>query len=380
MSAPTPLPGARALFTLDPAVDHLNHGSFGSPPLVVQQAQRALREEMEADPVRFMTRGLHERVAGARTELAGFVGADPDTTALVGNTTAGVSVVLHTLGLRPGDEVLTTDHGYGAVDLAIAGHGGRVAKVPVDLDAGDDDVVTALLAALTPATRLVVLDLITSPTARLFPVAKAAVALRDAGVPLLVDGAHGPGAVELDVAGIGADFFVGNVHKWAYAPRGTALLSVASSWVPRIRALLVSWAQPQGFPLAVEFVGTADYTGWLAAPTGPRFLTDLGADRVRTHNDQLAAYGQGAIADALGVAEPPQPGGALPMRILPLPAGLPIGGYQLRDLIADRLGTVVAVNPWRDRLWLRVCAQVYNSADQYDRLAAALPALLAELR
>jgi isopenicillin-N epimerase len=143
---------------------------------------------------------------------------------------------------------------------------------------------------------------------------------------------------------------------------------------------VVSWSQPEGYPRAVEFQGTLDYTGWLAAPTGLEVLVALGADRVRAHNDQLAGYGQRVVAQALGVTELPQPGAALPMRIIPLPAELSIDRQDLQALIADRLAAEVAVTRWRDRTWLRLCAQVYNTAGQYDRLAERLPALLATLR
>lgn len=377
--APAPLPGARLLFSLEAGTDHLNHGSFGAPPLAVQRAQQRLREEMEANPVRFIARGLHERLAHARTHMATFIGADPATTALVANTTAGVSLVLHSLRLEPGDEVITTEHGYGAVHLAVDGHGARPVVVPAEFGADADAIVAAILAARTPRTRLAILDLITSPTARLFPVAEVARALREAGLPLLVDGAHAPGAVPLDVSAIGADFFVGNMHKWAYAPRGTALLTVGAEWVPRMRPLVVSWAQEEGYPADVEFQGSLDYTGWLAGPTGLFVLRTLGVERVREHNDALAAYGQHVIGQALGVAELPQPSGPLPMRLLPLPASLTIDPHDLRDAIADKLRAEVAISRWRDRLWLRLCAQVYNSTDQYDRLAERLPALLASL-
>ncbi len=380
VTAPAPLPGAKLLFTLDATVDYLNHGSFGVPPIAVQRAQQRLREEMEGNPARFLTRGLHERLAHARTHLAGFIGAEPEHSALVANTTTGVSLVLHTLDLQPGDEVITTEHGYGAVALAIAGYGARPVIAPVALDADDDAVVEAVLAARTPRTRLAVIDLITSPTARIMPAGRVATALREVGVPVLVDGAHAPGAVPLDVSALGADFFVGNLHKWAYAPRGTALLVVAAEWVPRMRPLVVSWAQEIGFPGNVEFLGSLDYTGWLAGSTGLYVLRSLGVERVREYNDALAGYAQRVLAAALATEQQlPDPGGALPMRIVPLPERLTIGAHTLRDLISDRLRTEVAVSFFRNRLWLRICAQVYNTADQYDRLAERLPALLAEV-
>jgi isopenicillin-N epimerase len=439
---PDPIPGARLLFSLDPAVSHLNHGSFGAVPVAVQRAQQRLRDEVEANPVRFYAGGsLYDRIAAARRHLAGFVGLDPDGCALVANATTGAAIVLGSVRLEPGDEIVTTDHRYGAVSLAVARtchETGAVAReAPVALAATDDDVVTAVRTAVTGRTRLVVLDLVTSPTARVFPVAAVHAALRGTGVPLFVDAAHGPGLVTDPAPG---DFWVGNLHKWAYAPRGTALLHVAEPWRHKIRAPVVSWREPEGFPGALEFAGVTDLTPWLAAPVGTYVLRTLGVEMVRRHNAELAAYGQATVGAALGLAasDLPRPGGAvqpgpldrgpggadrpgpldrglrsaapagspggadrpgpldrglrsaapagspggdlaLPMRVVPLPPGVaatPDDAAALRRRIADNLQTEVAVNSWRGRGLLRLSAQVYNRAEEYERLAERLPGFL----
>ncbi len=383
---PEPLPGARLLFSLDPAVAYLNHGTVGVTPIPVQRAQQRLRDEMEANPQRFMTRGLRDRVTHARRYLAGFIGADPDGTALVANATTGINVVLGSLELSAGDEVLTTDHGYGAVDIALAAHGLRRRVVPVPLTGGDDEIVAAMSSAAAGGRPgLAIVDLVTSGTARRLPVERIATVLRERGIPLLVDAAHAPGMVPLAVDEIGADFLVGNVHKWAFAPRGTGLLAVAPQWRSRIRPLVVSWWQDEGYPVNVEWGGTIDYTGWLAAPTGVFTLRTLGLDRVREHNAALVRYGQATVGAALGlpVDRLPDPGGPLAMRVLPLPAGLPAttdAAVRLRERISDELRAEVAVGAWRDGLLLRLSAQVYNRAEDFDRLAAGLPALLAAER
>ncbi|WDZ87451.1 aminotransferase class V-fold PLP-dependent enzyme [Micromonospora cathayae] len=386
---PDPIPGARLAFTLDPAVSHLNHGAFGAVPLPVQRAQQRLRDEMEANPHRFFDRGLVDRIAHARRHLAGFLGADPDGSALVGNTTTGVAVVLQSLGLRPEDEVLTTEHCYGAVALSIhrecrrSGASSRV--LPMPISATDEEIVEIVRAGLRPGrTRLLVVDQLTSATARLLPVAAIVGVAREQGVPVLVDAAHVPGMLPVTVAGIGADFWVGNLHKWGYAPRGTALLAVRQPWRERIDPLTVSWEQEGGFPARVEWQATLDYTAWLAAPVGLYTLRCLGVDRVRAHNAALAAYGQRVVGDALGVAPAhlPDPGGpAVAMRLVPLPPGTATtvdGARALRDRIADRLAAEVAVMAWGGRGWLRLCGQVYNSAEEYERLAVRLPPLLAQ--
>lgn len=386
---PEPIPGARLLFSLDPAVSHLNHGSFGAVPIGVQRAQQRLRDEMEANPLRFFTQGLVDRIAHTRRHLAGFLGADPDGSALVGNTTTGVAVVLQSVGLQAGDEVLSTDHGYGAVSLAIqreCRRTGAVSRVlPIPLAATDEQIVQSIRAGLRPGrTRLLVVDQLTSATAKLFPTAAIVGVAHEHGVPVLVDAAHAPGMLATPVASIGADFWVGNLHKWAYAPRGTALLAVAPQWRDRIEPLVVSWEQESGFPARVEWQATLDYTPWLAAPAGMFTMRALGVDRVRAHNAALAAYGQRVVGDALGVgpADLPYPGGpGVALRLIPLPPGTGTtidAARALQTRIGERLAAEVAVMSWNGRGWLRLTGQVYNVADEYERLAARLPALLAQ--
>ncbi|MET8230540.1 aminotransferase class V-fold PLP-dependent enzyme [Micromonospora sp. NPDC005298] len=386
---PEPIPGARLLFSLDPAVSHLNHGAFGAVPIPVQRAQRRLRDEMEANPLRFFTQGLADRIAHTRRHLAGFLGADPEGSALVGNTTTGVAVVLQSVGLQPGDEVLTTDHGYGAVSLAIqreCRRTGAVSRVlPIPLADSDEQIVQAIRAGLRPGrTRLLVIDQLTSVTARLFPTAAIVAVAHEQGVPVLVDAAHAPGMIATTVSSIGADFWAGNLHKWGFAPRGTALLSVAPQWRDRIEPLVVSWEQDAGYPARVEWQATLDYTSWLAAPAGLFTLRSLGVDRVRAHNAALAAYGQRVVGDALGVppTQLPDPGGpGVSLRLIPLPAGIATtidAARALQTRIGERLAAEVAVIGWNGRGWLRLAGQVYNTADEYERLAVRLPALLAQ--
>nr|WP_249714535.1 aminotransferase class V-fold PLP-dependent enzyme [Micromonospora sp. NBRC 107566] len=383
---PAAIPGGRLLFSLDPAVAHLNHGSFGSVPISVQRAQQRLRDEAESNPLRFHTVGLVDRIAHTRRHLASFVGADPALTALVENATVGTNLVLGSLRLGAGDEILTTDRGYGAVRLAVdvtcrrTGATSRTVNIP--LDAADDAIVAALAAALRPGrTKLLIVDQITSSTARLLPVTRIAAAARAQGVPILVDGAHVPGMLPVDVTAIGADFWVGNFHKWAFAPRGTALLTVAPAWRERMEPLVVSWEQESGFPTNVEWRATADYTSWLAAPAGLFTLRTLGVDAVRAHNTALAAYGQRVIGEALNLppAELPDPGGPVAMRLIPLPAGIATtqdAAAALRQRIGEQLAAEVNIAAWNGRGYLRVCAQVYNRPEEYERLARSLPTLL----
>jgi isopenicillin-N epimerase len=386
---PQPIPGARLLFTLDPAIAYLNHGSFGAVPLPVQRTQQRLRDEMESNPHRFFTASLPDRLAHARRHLSTFLGADPDSTAFVANATTGISLVLNSLALRAGDEILTTDHGYGAVEMAVdrvCARTGAIHKiVPIGLQAGDAEVVAEVSRAFTSSTRLLIVDQITSATARIMPVTAIGAAARRSGVPLLVDAAHAPGMLATPIAEIGADYWVGNLHKWLFSPRPAALLAVAAHRRAHLEPPVMSWHIDDGFPTNLEMRGTQDVTAWLAAPAGLYVMRTFGVDRVRAHNTALAAYGQRVVGAALGLlssADLPRAGagssGAM-MRILPLPAGVATdeqSAVRLRSRIAEELRIEVAVTSWRQRGFLRLSAQVYNHPDEYDRLAVGLPGVL----
>ena len=368
-------------------MSYLNHGSLGVVPIGVQRAQQRLRDEIEGNPAKFHTQGLLDRIVHTRRHLATFLGADPDGSALIPNTTTAVSLVLQSVRLEPADEVLLTDHGYGAVALAARRRcrrdGATARTVALPLGAADGEIVSRIRAALRPSkTKLLIVDQITSATAAAFPVREIVAAARRHDIPVLVDAAHVPGMLPVDVGELGADFWVGNLHKWAFAPRGTALLAVAPAWRRRIEPLVVSWEQEQGFPLSVEFQGTLDYTPWLAAPTGLFTLRTLGWDTVRAHNAALAAYGQRVVGAALGLgpAELPRSGEPeLAMRLVPLRSGLATTtpeAVELRQHISEKLAVETQVTAWGGRGFLRLSAQVYNRADEYDRLAERLPGLL----
>jgi isopenicillin-N epimerase len=316
------------------------------------------------------------------------VGADPDGTALVANASTGINAVLHSFSLRPGDEVLVTDHGHGPARQALARTcgqaGATLVTVQVPLTADDDTLVERVRARVTRRTRLAVFDQVTSHTARRFPLSRLIGPLRADGVAVLVDGAHAPGMLDLDVEALGADFWVGNLHKWAGAPRGTALLAVHPRWRSSMRSFVVSWSEGAGFPASFEYTGTTDPTAWLAAPVGLHTLGTFGWRALRERNGALAAWGQRVVAGALGAdlsGIPADP--AVSMRIVPLPAGVATTAEDARLLqarIATEAACEVAVAAWNDRGLLRVSGQAYNRTTDYVRLAEALPGLLATVR
>jgi isopenicillin-N epimerase len=377
-------PEVRDLWPLEPTVAHLNHGSYGAVPTPVLEEQQSWRDRMEANPTRFFNRELDDALAEARAAVAAFLGAPDGSMAFVPNATTGVNTVLASLRLEADDEVVLTDHSYGAVQLAAdrwtAAAGAQLVLAPVDLDADDDSVRDSVLAKVGPRTRLVVLEQVTSPTARRLPLVALVPALRERDVPVLIDAAHAPGMLDVDVEGIGADFWVGNLHKWCCAPRGTALLYAEQRWRVRTRPLVASWGEPLGFPRAFDDSGTQDLTAWLAAPRALRVLDRLDLDRVRRHNVELAVLGQREVAGAIGLDPdglPRDP--AVSMQLVPLPAGI---ASTREDAIAlqARLGAdasvEVAVTDWRGQGFVRLSAHVYNAPADYARLAAELPSFL----
>ncbi|KJY35291.1 hypothetical protein VR46_31860, partial [Streptomyces sp. NRRL S-444] len=359
-AGPAVFPGGPGLFRLDPEIAHLNHGSFGAVPIPVQEAQAALREEAHADPDAFFI-GAADRIAGARARIARHFGADPDGIAFIANATEGANLALDAVPFADGDEILVTDHGYGTV-VAAAARRARVTTVALDPNLPDEDAVReTVLAGLTPRTKVALLDHISSPTARLIASPRLLADLAARGVTTVVDGAHAPGMVADPLAG-GADFWFGNLHKWGYAPSGSAVLAVAPGHRSRVRALVPSWEDADGFPRSVENRATADYTGWLAAPEGLDLLDRLDAAKVRAHNSALAAHGAALLAEIPGITPLPYTEG-LAMRSLRLPPGTAEtyeGARALRERIAADLGIRVLIWPWPGGGGVRVCGQVYN--------------------
>lgn len=388
-----------AHWALDPAYACLNHGSFGACPTPVLVAQRALRDRLEAQPMRFLVYELEERLDEARRVLADFIGADPEGLAFVPNTTTGVATVLAACTFEPGDEIVTTDHVYPAVRAAlariVARSGARLVVAPVPFPiAGPEAVEAAVLAACGPRTRLAVLDHITSPTALVFPIERLVPALAARGIDTLVDGAHAPGQIALDVAAIGAAYYVGNCHKWLCSPKGAAFIAVREDRREGLLPLVASNGETSfrtdrsRFRLAFDWTGTDDPTPYLCVPVAIRFLAGLmpgGWPAIRARNHALALEARALLADALGIA-PPAPASMLgAMAALPLgpdpdprPSAFPYH-YAVRErLWARGIEVPVFAFPAYPERVLRVSAFLYNELAQFQRLARELPAALAK--
>ena len=386
-------------WALDPTLDFLNHGSFGACPTVVLEEQSRLRAKLESQPVRFMARELEPALDAVRERVAAFVGARPEELAFVTNATEGVNAVLASLAFEPGDEVLITNHGYNACNNAAlhwaerAGARRTVAELPLPLS-GPEAAVDAVLAAVTPRTRIAVLDHVTSPTGIVLPVARLVAALRERGVLTLIDGAHAPGMLPLELSKLGADYYVGNLHKWCCTPKGTAILVVRPELQATLRPLVISHgarsARTDRPKLWLEFdwVGTIDPTGLLSVPVALDFLGGLlpgGIPALMAANRALALAARACLLDALG-GTPLCPESMLgSMAAVALPdapqpeafANSPFAEPLYSQLLDERFEVFALNFPAPPKRLLRVTAQIYNELSQYERLARVLRAKLA---
>jgi isopenicillin-N epimerase len=378
MADKTELPDASA-WAMDPSVAYLNHGSFGATPVSVLAQQQRLRTAMERNPVGFLVHRLPELLAAVRAEVAAFLGADQEGLVFVDNATTGTQTIIAQAGLRPADEVLATDHCYPAVlaqlRRAVAAAGARLEVAEVPLPAPSRaEVAEAVLSRLTERTRLVVVDHVASCSGLVFPVAEIAAECRRLDVPVLVDGAHAAGQLPVDLGRLGADFWVGNMHKWVCAPKASAALWAAPRWRDTLRPLVASHGVADGFWPAFDWTGTRDPTALLAVPAALDFFGRAGWAAVREHNYELARLGAELVSERIGTSAPPADGLAAAMRLVPLPRPLSEDDARALERRLLDLGVVVPVTYHGGWRWLRLSAQLYNTLGDYERLADSLAA------
>ncbi len=374
----------QSLWSLDPGVTYLNHGSFGACPSAVLEAQCALRMEMEREPVDFLAVRLQDRLNLARDALAAFLGADAAELAFVTNATAGVNAVLRSLTFEPADELLTTSHSYAAcrkaIDYVAARSGASVVVATLPFPVRDEEqVIEAVLKRASARTRLAVLDHVTSPTALVLPVARLIRELRSRGIETLVDGAHAPGMVPLSLSELGAAYYTGNAHKWLCAPKGAAFLHVRRDRQPGLHPLVISHGYTRGFHAEFDWTGTSDPTPWLCIPEAIRHLGGLlpgGWNELMTRNRALALQGRDILCAALGLQSPAPDVMIGSMASVPLPAAA--SGSPAARLDSDALCEWFRARGIRTWLYphplplLRISAQLYNNPDQYRQLALLL--------
>jgi isopenicillin-N epimerase len=355
----------------------VNHGSFGATPKVVLAAQDKWRQRLEAQTTRFMTeRNLTPMLRTAAERLARFLGVAGKDLAFVVNATQGCNAVLRSLRLAAGDEIAVLSHGYGAVRNTVRyvteRAGGRMVEAVVPFPRPHPDAIVAnLQAVLTPRTRLAVLDHITSGSALVLPLRRMVEACHAADVPVLVDGAHGPGQIALDLTALNADWYAGNCHKWLNAPKGSAFLHARPDRQEDLHPVTISHGYNQGFLAEFDWTGTCDPTAWLCVPDALDFHERLGGAGMRARNIALAAEGATLLAGRLGTETGAgnELSGSMGVVRLPLSGELTAERAQaLRRTFLDA-GTDVPIHVQADAAWMRISAAAYNELEDYAKLA-----------
>ncbi|MET9730158.1 aminotransferase class V-fold PLP-dependent enzyme [Streptomyces sp. NPDC006458] len=384
---------AAAAWSLQLAVTHLNHAAWGAVPLVAQTQQNRLRRQMEASPGQWFP-ALPGRVTAARRSVADFLQISAEDLALVSDAGAGASVVYANVPPRPGGDVVVTDHAYGAVTLGAERlarrWGGKLRRAHVPLDADADTAYACVVAELGEATGLLVVDHITSATARSMPVGRIAREARGLGIPILVDGAHAPGLIEDPLAGLDCDFWVGDLHTFGCAPRGTAALVARTDLREELFPLIDSRGTPAPFPDRFDSQGTGDATGYLAAPAALGFVEETwGWKAARTYMRELADYGEEIIGMALSEltgddcrVDVGMPVNAMRLVRIPSPlAGSLAEAEVLRERVAQELGVAAAFTSFDGVGYLRLSTHVYNTPADVETFAErCVPALWAWAR
>jgi isopenicillin-N epimerase len=383
---------SKRFWLLDRDVVFLNHGSFGACPRYILDVQAKVRSQLENEPLRFFNREWEPLLDTSREKLAAFVGADVEDLVFVPNATTGVNAVLRSLSFQPGDELLTTNHEYNACRNALDFIASRtsatvvVADIPFPVES-PQQVITAIMSKVSSKTKLALLDHITSQTGLIFPIQKIIQQLQAQGIDTLIDGAHAPGMLPLNLKEIGATYYTGNCHKWLCAPKGAAFLYVQRQKQPEIRPLTISHGanspltHKSRFQLEFDWTGTNDPTGYICVGEVINFMGLLvpgGWDELMQRNHDLVLEGRQLICDALGI-KPPCPDEMIgAMAVIPMPEVLESYTHaSLHDQLFDQHRIQVQVVPWtgKHQLLLRISAQFYNSLEDYQYLAKVLKEL-----
>ncbi len=376
---------ARSDFMLEDGLAYLNHGAFGATSRPVMAAAQAWREHIEAQPSRFMTTELSPLLRKTAGRLGAYIGAQGEDIVFLDNATTAINAVLRSLVLFPGDEVLTTSLTYGAVmrTLEFVCDRAEARLIPVHVDypmIDPDSVVETITAAISPRTRLLVIDHVTSKTATILPVEEIAAECRDRGILVLVDGAHGPGMLDLDIEALGVTWYTGNCHKWLGAPRGSAFLWTVAERQAYLRPTTISHFVADGYVPAFDWPGTKDFTPYLTVPAALDYRAEYDDARIRAYCGALALEGGAHLARQLGTQTgvPVDMCAAMVTVAVPDGYGRPIQetANTLRKTLREDHHVEVDIQAFERRLWLRLSFYVYSDMEDVDRLAHALKAVL----
>lgn len=378
----------RGDFLLDPDLTYLNHGTVGVAHRQVLAAQRAIVDEIERNPADFILRRLADfdhTMAGpslvrqAIVPVAEFVGAEPSDLVFTDNITAAANAVLRSFPFDPGDEVLVTDLGYGGVTNAVryatrvAGATMRTITLPWPTLSADDSA-DAVAAAIGPRTRLLVIDHLTARTALVLPLAQIAQACHERGVLVFADGAHVPGNLPLNIAGLGVDWYAANLHKWALAPRSCGILWTSREHQAHLHPPVISWGLDNGIDAEFDLPGTRDPSAWLAAPVGIEVLRGYGLDDVFTHNHDLAWRSAKRLSDRWDTPLTTPEAMVAAMVTLRLPDRWGPNDAAAAHLTTElqRRRVEVPLFAAADALWIRISTHVHNDDNDIDRLLDAV--------
>jgi isopenicillin-N epimerase len=384
-------------WALDPAIVFLNHGSFGACPRAVLERQSQLRARMEAEPVRFLIQELQPLLDESRDRLAQLLNTASENLVFVTNATTGVNAVVQSLDFKAGDEILTTNQDYNACRNALKAVaekvGAKVVVAQVPFPVRDEaQILDAVLSSVSGRTRLAMIDHVTSPTAVVYPIEKIVRVLDERGIDTLVDGAHAPGMLPVDLDVLRPAYYTGNCHKWLCAPKGAGFLCVRPDRQERIQPTTISHGfntpRPGRNALHTRFdwVGTIDPTAWLCVGMAIDWCSTLlpgGLSELMNRNRTLAIEARRILCDSLGI-DPPYPEEMLgSMATVPLPERFQTAPFTantidpLQTSLFDEYAIEAPVVRWGDpdRRWLRVSAHAYNSREQYAYLAGALKEL-----
>jgi len=381
-------PTIASQFLLDPDVAFFNHGSFGACPRPVFDKYQHWQRELERQPVDFIQRQRPELTLEARQKMGAYVGTDGTHVVFVPNATYGVNIAARSLKLQAGDEVLATDHEYGAVNntwrYICNQSGATYINQPIPLPVDDPTAfVDALWEGVTPRTRVIAISHITSPTALILPVEQICARANAEGLLTVIDGAHALGQIDLDMTAMAPTFYTGNAHKWLCAPKGAAFLYVAPNHEPDLEPLVVShgWSGETGSKLTdyYSWTGTMDPSAYLAVPEAIQFQNDHDWPAVRAFCHERAIETRNRIQDLTGLPAicPDDAGGGYRWFEQMFTARVPAGSAdELRARLWSEFKVEVPISGYHDDPLIRVSIQAYNTPEQVDRLIGALEVLL----